>query len=53
MSSKYYVSYNSFIRKDIAKIFVNDHDITNVFDNFRSAIMYWIDYVEWNNHLNE
>ena len=38
-SLKYHFSYNSFRRKNIAEIFFYDHDVTNVFDNDRSAIM--------------
>ena len=48
MSLKYHFSYNSFITKNITQIFVNDYDLTNVFDNDRSAIMSRIDYVEKN-----
>ena len=43
MSSKYYFSHKSFIRKNIAEIFLNDYDVTNVFDNDKSAIMSRID----------
>ena len=46
MSLKYYFSYNSFIRKNIPEISLNYYDVTNVFDNDRSAIMSWIYYVE-------
>ena len=35
MSLKYYFSYNSFIRRNIAEIFFNDYDDTNLFDNNR------------------
>ena len=48
MSLKYCFIYNSFIRKNIAEIFLNDYDVTNVFDNDRSAIMSRIDYVDRN-----
>ena len=34
-----------FIESDV-EIFVNDYDVTNVFDDDRSAIMSRIDYVE-------
>ena len=47
-SLKYYFRYKDFIRKNIAEIFFTDYDITNVFDNDRSAIMSSIDYVERN-----
>ena len=43
MSLKYYFNYNSFIRKIIARIFFNDYDVSNVFNNDRSAIMFRID----------
>ena len=46
MSLKYYFSHNFFIRKNIAEIFVDDYDVTNVFDNDRSAIMSRTDYLE-------
>ena len=48
LSLKYYFCYNSFIRKNVAEVFLNDYDIINVFDNDRSAIMSRIDYVERN-----
>ena len=48
VSLKYNFSYNSFIRKNIAEIFFNDYDITNVFDNDRSVIISRIDYVNRN-----
>ena len=48
ISLKYYLNYNFFIRKNITEIFFNDFDVTNVFDNYRSAIMSMIDYVERN-----
>ena len=38
MSLKYYFSYNYFIKKNITEIFLNDKDVTNVFDNDRSEI---------------
>ena len=41
-------SYNSFVRINIAEIFFNDHDVTNVFGYHRSAIMSRIDYFESN-----
>ena len=31
MSLKYYYSYNSFIRKNMAETFFNDYGVTNVF----------------------
>ena len=46
MSFKYYFSYNSLIRKNIAEINFNYYDVTNVFDDDRSAIMSRIDCVE-------
>ena len=48
MSLKYYFSYNYLIRKNIAKIFFNDYDVINVFDNDKFEIMSRIDYVERN-----
>ena len=45
---KYYFSYNSLIRKNITEIYVNDYDVTNIFDNDKSAIMFRIEYVEKN-----
>ena len=46
MSLEYYFSHKSFMRKNIAEIYLIDYDVTNVFDNNRSAIMSRIDYVE-------
>ena len=43
MSLKYYFSYNSFRRKNIAEIFFNNYDFTDVIDNDRSAIIPRID----------
>ena len=48
LSLKYYFCYNSFIRKNVAEIFLNDYDVIDVFDNDRSAIMSRIDYIERN-----
>ena len=36
------------MRKNITKIFFNDYNVTNLFNNDRSAIMYRIDYAERN-----
>ena len=44
----YYFSYNSYIIKNIAEIFFKDYDVTKVFDNYRSAIISRIEYVEGN-----
>ena len=44
---------NVNIQKNVAETFFNDYDVTNVFDNYRSAIMSRIDYVERNEpHLS-
>ena len=48
MSLKYYLSYTSFIRKNTAEIFFNYYDVTNLFDNKKSAMMCTTDYVERN-----
>ena len=48
LSLKYYFCYNSFIRKNVAEVFLNDYDVVYVFDNDRSAIMSRIDYIERN-----
>ena len=48
LSLKYYFCYNSFIRKNVAEIFLNDYDVVDVFDNDRSEIMSRIDYIERN-----
>ena len=46
---KYYFCYNSFLRKNVAEIFLNDYDDFDVFDNGMSAIMLTaIDYIERN-----
>ena len=45
MSLKYYFSYKTFIRKNIAEIFFNDYGVTNVFDNDRFAIITRIDLI--------
>ena len=42
ISFKYYSSYKSFLRKNIAEIF------TNAFDNDRSAIMSRDNYIQRN-----
>ena len=39
LSLKYYFCYNSYRRKNVAEIFLNDYDVADVFDNDRSAIM--------------
>ena len=46
LSFKYYLCYNSFIRKNVAELFLKDYDVVDVFDNDRSAIMSRIDYIE-------
>ena len=43
LSLKCYFGYNSFIRKNVADIFLKDYDVVDVFDNDRSAIMSRID----------
>ena len=46
MSLKLYFGDNFFIRKNIAEIFVNDYDVTNVFNIECSTIMSKIDYAK-------
>ena len=48
LSLKDYFRYNSFIRKNVTEIFLNDYDVVDMFDNDRSAIMSRIDYIERN-----
>ena len=48
MSLKNYFSYNSSRRKNIAEIFFNNYDFTDVIDNDRSAILSTFDYVQRN-----
>ena len=48
MGLKYCFSYDSFIRNNVTRIFFDDYNFTNVFDNDRSALMSRIDYVERN-----
>ena len=40
--------HNSFISKNIAEIFFNDYDDTNIYDNDRSVMLSRIDYFDRN-----
>ena len=48
MSLKYYFSYNSVVRKNIAEILFHHYDVTNVYDNDRSALISRMNYHERN-----